>query len=265
MYPVLFYIGNFPVRAWGIMVALGILAGLWLAVRLAKKENIDPEKVMDFTLYAVIGGILGARLWEIIFGWEKFSSHPAEALKFWAGGLSIQGGVVAGLVICLWFIRRHKLPAWEFADVLAPGLILGQGIGRIGCLLNGDAYGIPTSLPIGVIYREGTPAYAAYGAQPLFPAEIIEGAADIAILFILLRIFRRKPFDGAVALTYFMLYSLVRFTLEFWRADSLTILGGLKAAQLTTLGTALLALGLLIYKWKEKSRRQIGMAGVKSV
>ncbi|WP_018084733.1 prolipoprotein diacylglyceryl transferase [Desulfurispora thermophila] len=252
MYPVLFHIGNFPVRSWGVMVVLGILAGLWLAARLAKKENIAPEKVVEFTLYAFYAGIAGARLWEVIWGWEKFSSHPGEALKFWSGGLSIQGGVVAGLLVCIWFVRKHNLSTWKFADVLAPGLILGQGIGRVGCLLNGDAYGIPTNLPIGVSYKEGTPAYAVYGAQPLFPAEIIEGIADIVILFILLRVYRRKPFDGAVALYYFIFYSIVRFTLEFWRSDSLLILGGLKVAQLTTLGTMLLALAVVFHNWRRK-------------
>lgn len=137
--------------------------------------------------------------------------------------------------------------------MLAPGLILGQGIGRIGCLLNGDAYGIPTTLPIGVIYKEGTPAYAAYGSQPLFPAEVIEGAADFAILFVLLKIFRKKTFDGAVALSYFILYSFVRFTLEFWRSDSLIVLGGLKAAQLTTLVTAIAAILVMVYKYRKNT------------
>lgn len=248
VYPILFHIGNFPIRSWGVLVALGIIAGLWLSVHLSKKENLDSQKIVDFSIYAVLGGIIGARLWEVIFGWEKFSSNPAEALKFWDGGLSIQGGVVAGLIICVWFVRRNKLPVGKFTDVLAPGLILGQAIGRIGCLLNGDAYGIPTNLPIGIIYNEGTPAFAAYGAHPLFPAEIIESAADIAVLFILLRIFRRKTYDGLVTLSYFLLYSIVRFILEFWRSDSLTILGGLKAAQVTTLGTAVLALLLILYK-----------------
>ena len=105
MYPFLFYIGNYPIRSWGIMVALGFLAGLWVSIKLAQKENLEPEKVTDFVLYAVIGGFLGARIWEVIFGWERFSSQPAEALKFWAGGLSIQGGVVAGLIICAWFVH----------------------------------------------------------------------------------------------------------------------------------------------------------------
>lgn len=252
MYPVIFYLGDYPVRSWGIMVAAGILAGLWLASTLAKRQDIEPEKVMDFVLYAVVSGLLGARLWEVIFGWEKFVSHPVDALKFWDGGLSIQGAVAAGLFVCLLYVYRQKLAFWKFTDVLAPGLVLGQAIGRIGCLLNGDAYGIPTNLPIGVIYKEGTPAFTAYGSQPLFPAEIIEGAADLAILFILLRILRKKPFDGMVALSYFLLYSLVRFTLEFWRADSLTMLGGLKAAQITTLGTAALALFIIMYKWRKE-------------
>lgn len=255
MHPILFYIGSFPVRAWGVMVSLGVLAGTLLACRLARKEKINPDKVVDFVLYAMIGGILGARLWEIIFGWEKFAANPVEALKFWAGGLSIQGGVVAGLLICLWFVGKHRLPAWKFADILAPGLILGQGIGRVGCLLNGDAYGIPTNLPIGVVYAPGTPAYQAYGSRPLFPAEIIEGIADIIIMFVLLRLFRKKPFDGAVALAYFILYSLTRFTLEFWRSDSLIIFGGLKAAQITTLATAAVALTLFIFKWQTAKRK----------
>lgn len=255
MYPVLFYIGGHPVRAWGIMVAVGVLAGLWLAVKLAKRENMDPEKIMDFTLYAVIFGLLGSRLWEVVFSWDKFSSSPLDALKFWSGGLSIQGGVAAGLVVGLLFVIKNKLSFWKFTDVLAPGLILGQGIGRIGCLLNGDAYGVPTTLPIGVVYGEGTPAFAAYGSQPLFPAEIVESAADFAILFVLLKMTRRKPFDGMVTLSYFLLYSLARFTLEFLRADSLTVLGGLKAAQITTLGTAAIALVIIVYKWR-KSRFQ---------
>lgn len=251
MNPVVFFIGDHPVRYWGIMVALGILAGMWLSIRLAKRENIESEKVMDFVLYAVVAGLLGARLWEVIFSWESFSSSPLDALKFWSGGLSIQGAVVAGLVTCLWFVKKNNISLWKFTDILAPGLILGQAIGRIGCFLNGDAYGVPTSLPIGIVYQEGTSAYTAYGSQPLFPAELIEGAADFAILLVLLRIFKRRPFDGMVTFSYFFLYSITRFALEFWRADSLTVLGGLKAAQITTLGTALLALLLIIYKWRK--------------
>lgn len=253
MNPVFFYIGGFPIRAWGIMVALGIISGLWLAIRLAPKENIEPEKVMDFVLYAVVSGLLGARIWEVVFSWKNYSSNPLDSLKFWDGGLSIQGAVVAGLIVCLLFVIKNKIPFWKFTDVLAPALILGQGIGRIGCLLNGDAYGAPTSLPIGLIYKVGTPAYTAYGSQPLFPAEILEGAADFAILLILLRLLRKKPFDGMVTLSYFLLYSIARFTLEFWRGDSLTVLGGIKAAQLTSLVTAVFALLLIIYKWRRKS------------
>lgn len=253
MYPVIFYLFGHPVRSWGLMVALGVLAGLWVAVRLAKKEGIDPEKVLDFVLYAVLFGFLGARLWEVAFSWGNYSANPLEALKFWTGGLSIQGGVLAGLIVLAWYVKKNNLSFWKFTDILAPGLILGQAIGRIGCLLNGDAYGVPTTLPIGVVYQEGTPAFTAYGPQALFPAEILEGAAGLAIFLALLRILKRKPFDGMVTLFYFLFYSITRFILEFWRADSLTILGGLKAAQLTTMGTAVLALLLIIYKWRKNT------------
>ena len=257
MFPVIFYIGGHPVRAWGLLVALGIMAGLWLATKLAEKENINSEKVVDFVVYALVAGILGARLWEVVFSWENYASNPVDALKVWNGGLSIQGAVIAGLITCILYAIKYKLSIWKFADILAPGLILGQGIGRIGCLLNGDAYGLPTTLPIGLIYKEGTTAYTAYGSQPLFPADILEGALDFAILFILLKIFKRKPFDGAVTLSYFVLYSFTRFTLEFWRGDSLTVLGGLKVAQLTTLFTAISALILIIYKWRKNTSTNI--------
>lgn len=257
MHPILFHIGGLEVRAWGVMVSIGIIAGTLVARRLAAKKGFDPDIILDYAMFVIIAGILGARVWEVLFSWSNFVADPLSALEFWSGGLSIQGAVAGGLLYTLWFIRKHHLNFWAFGDILAPGLILGQAIGRIGCLLNGDAYGIPTSAWFGVVYQPGTPAYSVYGAVPLIPAELMEGAGDIIIFGILLLMLRRRSFKGAVSLAYFVLYSLLRFGLEFLRGDSLMIAQGLKAAQVTSLiiaGTALVIAGYKLYRNRQAER-----------
>lgn len=247
MQPILFSINGFEVRVWGIMVGLGIISGLWLATRLAKNSEFSEEILQEYLLYGILAGFLGARLWEVVFSWEQYADNPLHALMFWEGGLSIQGAIIANVLLAWWYFSRKGLSFWRFADIGAPALILGQSVGRIGCFFNGDAYGKPTDAWYGVIYHPETPAYQAWGAVPLVPAELMEAGLDLFILAVLLRIFRRKQFDGQVALAYFVLYSLARFGLEFLRTDSLMI-GGIKAAQLTALLTAVAAASLLMWK-----------------
>ncbi|HMM21522.1 MAG TPA: prolipoprotein diacylglyceryl transferase [Selenomonadales bacterium] len=246
MHPILFSIGSFDVRVWGVMVGLGIIAGYLLAVRLAKGSEFTEEILTEYLIYAIIAGFIGARLWEVAFTWRQYADNPVHALMFWQGGLSIQGAVVANVLLAWWYTRRKKLSFWRFADLGAPGLILGQAFGRIGCIFNGDAYGKPTDAWYGVVYQPGTSAYNAWGATPLIPAELFEGVLDFGILIILLWIFRRKKFDGQVALWYFIMYSAARFFLEFVRTDSL-MLGELKAAQLAAALTAAVAGAVLLW------------------
>lgn len=250
MQPILFSIGDIPIRAWGVMVALGIMPGLWLTARLAKGSKYTEEMLLDYTLYAVITGFLGARLWEVVFSWEHYAAAPWHALMFWEGGLSIQGAVLANLILAWWYFRRQGLSVRRFADFAAPGLILGQAIGRIGCFLNGDAFGQPTNAWYGVIYQPGTAAYAAWGPTPLVPAELFEALADLVILGVLLYYHRRKNFDGQIALLYLLLYSAARFGLEFVRTDSL-MLADFKVAQLTAAAT-MVAAGLIWLWWAQR-------------
>lgn len=252
MHPILFSINGFEVRAWGLLVSLGIFAGLWLAIRLAKNSEFSAEMLQEYLLYGTIVGFIGARLWEVVFSWQQYADSPIHALMFWDGGLSIQGAVVANALLARWYFTRKGLSFWRFADIGAPALILGQAIGRIGCFFNGDAYGKPTDAWYGVIYRPGTPAHNTWGATPLVPAELMEAGLDMVILTVLLQIFFRKKFDGQVALSYFVLYSLARFGLEFFRTDSLMI-GSLKAAQITALLTAAVAAGLWMLRKKSSN------------
>lgn len=256
MHPILFNIGSFEFRVWGLLVALGVLAGVWLAIRLAKGSEFTADMVQEYVIYGVFAGFLGARVWEVIFSWGDYGASPMQALMFWQGGLSIQGAVVANVVLAWWYFGRKKLSFRRFADIATPGLILGQAIGRIGCFFNGDAYGKPTDAWYGVVYQPGTPAFHAWGGATLVPAELMEAGLDFIILGILLRLFPKKQFDGQVALAYFVLYSLARFGLEFLRTDSLMI-GGFKAAQLTALVTALIAAGLWL--WQMHQTRQAAL------
>ena len=245
MHPILFSIGSLDIRAWGLMLALGIVAGLWLAVRLARGSEFKEDDLLNYAIYGTLAGLIGARLWEVVFSWDRFASVPWHALMLWEGGLSIQGAVAANVLLAVWYFRSKCLSFRRFADIAAPGLILGQAIGRIGCFLNGDAFGKPTTAWYGVVYQPGTPAYDAWGTTPLVPAELFEAGADLAILAILVYLFPRRKFAGQVGLAYFVLYSAARFALEFLRTDSLMI-GGIKAAQATALLTAVIAAGLLI-------------------
>ena len=253
MYPILFTIGSLEVHVWGLLVSLGVLAGVWLAIRLAQGSEFTEDMVQEYVIYGVFAGFLGARAWEVIFSWGDYVANPLQALMFWQGGLSIQGAVVANVLLAWWYFGRKKLSVLRFLDIATPGLILGQAIGRIGCFFNGDAYGKPTDAWYGVVYQPGTPAFHAWGGATLVPAELMEAGLDFVILAILLRLFRKKQFDGQVALAYFVLYSLARFGLEFLRTDSLMI-GGFKAAQLTALFTALTAAG--IWLWRVWQMRQ---------
>lgn len=260
MHPILFQIGDFAVRSWGVMVSLGLLMGTIVALRLARREGIKDDLIYDFVIYVAIAGVLGARVWEVLFSLSDYIDDPVSALKFWAGGLSIQGAVAGGLLFTIWYIRRHKIDFWKFADILAPGLILGQAIGRVGCLLNGDAYGIPTNSWFGVVYAPGTPAYEHFGAVPLVPAELMEGIGDLLIFGILIFLYKRRPYKGFIALMYFVLYSVLRFTLEFWRSDSLLIEGTLKAAQVSSIIIALIAAGVAVVMYRKRSEK----SGVRS-
>lgn len=243
MYPVLVTIFGYQVRSHGVMAALGILLGIWLAILVARRQGRHEDAILDFFFWAVIAGVVGSRLWEVAFTWDYYSARPWEALYVWQGGLSIQGGLVGGVLAGVWFTRKYRINFWDLADTMAPGVILGQGIGRVGCFLDGDTWSVITHGPLGVTYRPGTLASQYSGGQPMYPAEMWEGVIDVLIMGFLLwlaaRQKKRRP--GNLFLLYAVLYSAARFLLEFIRRDSLVTLAGLKVAQLTSIGVVIVA------------------------
>lgn len=218
---VLFSIGGFTLYTHGVITALAAMLALGVAHYLAAGTPYR-EHITNMVPYLFVGAIAGARIWHVFFfQWGYYSKHLPEIIAIWNGGISVQGSLIGGFIAMIVYTRKHRLSFWGLADVLAPAIVLGQSIGRIGCFMNGDAYGSPTGLGFGMIYREGTLAYEKYGAVPLWPAELFESQWDLIIFAILLMIKGRKWMTGGMLfLTYNILYSVGRFNLEFLRGDS---------------------------------------------
>ncbi|WP_018133553.1 prolipoprotein diacylglyceryl transferase [Effusibacillus pohliae] len=246
MYPILFEVLGFPIRSYGVLMALGVILGVWIAKKWSDEERFKGH-IQDFTLYAFLGGLIGARIWEVAFTWDHYANDWLQVFALWNGGLSVQGGLVGGVLAGVWFCKTRGIPVWKFADAVAPGVILGMALGRIGCLLTGDCYGIPTDTFWGISYPPGTIAYQAYGSTPLYPTVGFEAFFDFVILGILFMTKQKRCVDGFQFLLMTGLYSVQRFFLEFLRGDSLRTVFHLKTAQVASVLTIVVVVGLLGY------------------
>ncbi|WP_027398055.1 prolipoprotein diacylglyceryl transferase [Anaerovibrio lipolyticus] len=244
MHQYLFYIGDFPVRAYGLVLSLSIILATGVGYFLAKQDGRYYNHVVDLGIYCGLSGLLGARLWDVFFfDWDYYSHHLTEILNVWQGGMAIQGGVILGVSVGILYCRRHNIDILAMMDISAPAIIFGQGLGRCANLLNGDAFGAPTRGNFGIIYPSTTLAHHTYGNQPLWPAEIWEGQLDFVIFAILL-LFRAYPhIKGQAFSLYVMLYCAARFFLEFLRGDYADpVLWLFTSAQMTSITGFTLAL-----------------------
>ncbi len=243
-----FWIGSFPVRSYSILFLLAFLLGLGVTVFLARVEGkahlVDHLMTLGPLLF--LGGLIGSRFWQVFFfDWQYYSQHPGQIIAIWNGGLSIQGGIAGALITAWIYVRRKKLRFWELADLCAPGILLGQSIGRDANLMNGDAFGSPTGGHFGLLYPVGTLANATYGNQPLWPAEVWEGQGDVILFALLLIIKQRRWPLGWIFLFSQILYNIERFLMEMLRGDSPRFLFHWDAAQWTAVPVVLLSLILL--------------------
>lgn len=259
MHQYLFYIGDFPIRAYGLVLSLSIILATGVGYFLAKADGRGYEKyIVDLGIYCGVAGLIGARLWDVFFfDWDYYGHHLTELFNVWQGGMAIQGGVFLGVLTGVWYCQRHHLDTVHLMDVLAPAIILGQALGRCANLLNGDAFGAPTGSSFGIVYPSTTLAHLTYGDQPLWPAEVWEGQLDVVIFALLLLFRTTRHAKGQCFALYVMLYSLVRFGLEFLRGDyTEKVFGLFTSAQTTSVAAftiaALFFIGLSIYGKKPK-------------
>ena len=242
MYPVLIQTGTFELRAYGVVVALAFLLGLWLSTKEAKRKGLDPALVQDFAFYALLGGIVGARLYYVVFSNPAyFLQKPWEIVAIWHGGIGIIGALLGGFLTALWYCRRKNLSFWRFADTLAPGVALGQAAGTFACLLNGDSYGKPAELAWAITYTD--PRAMAPLNVPLHPVEIYEIAAYFLVFLLVWQARKKYKTEGFAALTYLAGYGVARFSVEFFRGNPAIIAWDIPAAQV--FGAALILVSVV--------------------
>jgi phosphatidylglycerol:prolipoprotein diacylglycerol transferase len=248
MYPVLVEFGHFQLRSYGVVVALSFLIGLCLSTKEAARKGIEPKLIQDFALYALVGGITGARLYFVLFSAPGyFLQHPWEIFAIWSGGIGVIGSLIGGFLTAMWYCRRNQIPLLKFADVLAPGVALGQTFGQFACFLNGDSYGRPTDVPWAITYTD--PRSLAPLNIPLHPIEIYEMAAYFLIFLSVWTTRRKYRGNGFAFLTYLAGYGVARFAVEFFRGDPAVFAWGIPAAHVFGAAMALTALvGFLLLK-----------------
>ncbi|MBA2939729.1 prolipoprotein diacylglyceryl transferase [Paenibacillus sp. CGMCC 1.16610] len=249
------HIGSFPIRSYSILFVLACILGIGVTVTLAKlqKKNVLAEHLLNLAVPMFIGAILGSRFWQVfLFDWGYYSKNPGEIIAIWHGGLSIQGGIVGAVLVAIWYVRKHKISFWELADLCAPGLILGQSIGRDANLMNGDAFGDPTGGNWGILYPEGTNARTTFGDQPLYPAEVWEGQMDVIIFAIVMMLLQKRLKRGYLFLITNVLYNIGRFLLEMLRGDTPKYMLGWTTAQWTSVSIILICILAGFYlHWKQ--------------
>ena len=258
MHQYLFFIGDFPIRSYGVVLSIAIFLATGAGYFFAKMDGRGYEKfLVDIGLIGGFFGLLGARLWDVFFfDWGYYQNHITEILNVWQGGMAVQGGIIGGVLAGGIYARLKNLDVVHLADVLAPAIVLGQALGRCANLLNGDAFGAPTGGNFGIIYPETTLAFRTYGAQPLFPAEVWECQLDIVIMAALL-IFRCTNYvKGQCFALYVMLYATARFFLEYLRGDYNNLAFGLlKSAQMTSVIAFTIFLGIFIWLGVRRERK----------
>jgi phosphatidylglycerol:prolipoprotein diacylglycerol transferase len=242
--PIIFSFGPLTFRWYSLILMLAMAIGIWLTAREAERKGFKKEQIYDIAIWIVMAGLLGARLFHVLDHWAyEFAANPIRALYIWEGGLAIWGGVAGGLLAAAILAWRH---GWKFSKLLdagAPGLVLAQAIGRIACVITGDAMGKPTTGPFGFAYTSPNALVPKLGVY-YTPMPVYELVVNLGIFALLWQLRKRNLPDGLLFLIYLTLYSLERFFLAF--TSSYQILAfGLTQSQIIALISLAIALVLL--------------------
>ena len=242
--PVLVTIGGLKVHWYGIMIAIGLYVGIQVALRDATRRGINRDQLMNVALLAAVLGIVGGRLYYVVqnnpgFFWH----HPAEIIAVWQGGMAFFGAMFGGLVAVAISAWRWQIPFWSLLDIGALGMTIGQAIGRIGNIINGDIVGYKTN---GWGFEYTNPNTFGPLNVPVQPASLYELLISLALFVLLWNLRTRVHPEGMLAMIYVVLYSVSQFFIFFLR-DNIVILGGLKQAQVTSLVVIALTLPVIAY------------------
>lgn len=243
--PIIASVGPFVFRWYSLILLTATGIGLWLTAQEAERRGFDKEKVYDISLWIIVGGLIGARVFHVIDHWpDRFAANPISALYIWEGGLAIWGALFGGAIAAAILAWCQGWNFGRFADAAAPGLVLAQAIGRIACVITGDAMGKPTNGPFGVSYTNPSALVPELGVY-YAPMPIYELIVNLGIFVVLWKLRKRNWSDGMLFTIYLILYSLERFILAF--TSSYKIIGmGMTQSQIVAIFGLAIALPLFV-------------------
>ena len=249
MFPIIFQIGPITIYSFGALMALAALSSAWVVHAELKRRGYDPEIASSMIFAAVVGGLLGARLLFIVEEWSNFLRSPWEYI-FTGAGFTWYGGFLGGVLAVSWVVRKNKIPWREAADIAAPALAIGYGIGRLGCHFAGDGdWGTVTDVPWGVTYRNAIVGWPYPPGVRVHPTPIYEFLESAAIFAVLWALRKKNLLPGAMFWLYLVLAGAARLVVEFWRVNP--VLGlGLTEAQWFSI--AMIAVGLWQLLWRTR-------------
>jgi phosphatidylglycerol:prolipoprotein diacylglycerol transferase len=273
MYPRLFDIGPFTVYSYGLMLGIAFIVASYFLTKEVERKKLDPNLATNITLLAIIFGIVGAKLFHLFENWKEFLGNPL-GMAFSPGGLTFYGGLICAIAAIWIYAKRKKIPFLVIADIAAPSLALAYGIGRIGCHLAGDGdYGIPTNLPWGTNYENGTvpPSHMFRGSEiassypngivpdntPLHPTPVYEFLVAVVIFLVLRKLRKKEWSDGKLFMFYLVFSGTSRLLVEFIRLNPRLFIG-LSEAQLISIGLIFVGVvGIIIFNKRKEIKKYI--------
>ena len=246
MMPYILKIGPFTIFSYGLMLACAFFLGAYLASQRGRKEGFNAEEIFNFLFFVFIFGIIGCRVLYVLITFGFYLRNPLEILMIQRGGMAWFGGLLLGSAAGIIYLKRKNLPILKVLDLVVPFVALGQAIGRIGCFLNGCCYGKVSQCGV----------YFPSLNEIRLPTQIYS-AFLLVVIFMILRLLQEKKHQpGEIVASYFFLYALKRFIMEFFRGDNTPVFFGLTIFQLFSLGFLSLSLGIFIYLRVFKAKEQ---------
>ena len=263
---------GFEIAYYGIVIALGMIVAMMCIMARAKSFGDDQDKFLDITLWTIAIGVVGARLYYVIFSWDYYKDNLVDIINLRNGGLGIYGGILAGILAAVLLCKHSKIPFWHFADVVIPGVLIGQIMGRWGNFFNREAFGqytdnlLAMQLPVDAV-RSRSDITAEMWANAVMingdtyvsvhPTFLYESLWNLGVLIIILVLTKRIKFDGELFFIYMFMYGLGRFMIESLRTDQLTIGStGVAISQVVAVAMMVVAVALSVWKIHEKTNKK---------